>query len=176
MKRSIIFVCCLLFFYGSFSKEYKVESPNKKIEATIKLDSQIQIKVMLQNQLLFTLNNVALNVEGQDFTAGIKKVRSANARSVNEVIIPTIKEKYAEIVDAYNELLIGFRSEFSLSVRAYDNGVAYRFHTSFAEPIIVDSENFNLEFDDPDSIYFQRSKTLNSSYETPYEFQAVNDF
>lgn len=175
MKKIAFLICCFLFFIKSFGKEFKILSPDSKTEVSIVQDSGIKILVSYQKNKLFTLSDIALNMQNQNFTSAIKKIKSTNSRSVSECIIPVIKEKYKEIIDEYNELYIDFKSDYSLSVRVYNNGVAYRFQTSFNQPLIVNSEDFNLQFSNEDSIYFQRSETFNSSYETPYEHLAAKD-
>lgn len=175
MKHPIFIVCCWLFVSHSFGKEFKIISPDNKTEVTISQGSEIEMYVRYQGGELFKLKNISLNIRNQDYNAAIKKIRNTNSHAVSKLIFPVIKEKYKEILDEYSELIIDFRSDYSLSVRVYNNGVAYRFHTSFSEPVIVNSENVNIQFENKDSIYFQRSKTFNSSYETPYEHQAVKD-
>jgi len=175
MKHPIFLICFLLLASQSFSKELKLTSPDNKTEITIIQGGDIEMVVTYQKQKIIHLNNISLNIRDQNFTLAIKKIRKANSNSVNEKIFPVIREKYREIIDEYNELNIHFKSDLSLAVRVYNNGFAYRFQTSFDEPIIIESEGFNLQFDDPDSIYFQRSETFNSSYETPYEYQAVKE-
>lgn len=175
MKHPLLLICCLFLTFYSVGKDLKITSPDSKTEVTITHGKEIGLIVTCQNQKLFELNDISLNIQGQDFTSAIKKIKSTNSISISERIFPVIKEKYKEIIDEYNELYIDFKGDFSLSVRVYNNGIAYRFHTSFSESVVVNNENFALHFNDEDSIYFQRSKTFNSSYETPYEYQAVKD-
>ncbi|MCK5209768.1 MAG: glycoside hydrolase family 97 catalytic domain-containing protein, partial [Cyclobacteriaceae bacterium] len=95
--------------------------------------------------------------------------------SIDRKIYPVIKEKYKVLNEKFNELNIDFKGDYSFVIRAYDNGVAYRFQTTFDDSIVVENENLDLVFGDLDSMYFQKSKTFNSSYETPYEHSAIKD-
>lgn len=175
MKKTFLFIICLIFVHLSFGKDLKLASPDKKTEVVIHLTSGIKLTVANQSQMLFSVDDISLNIQKQDFASGIKKVKSVATNSVDEKLYPPIKEKYKVIHELYNELHINFKSEYSLVVRAYNNGVAYRFSTSFPDSMVVSEENLKLNFDQGDSIYFQRSKTFNSSYETPYEHLAVTD-
>ena len=172
MKHLILFFICLTVVVQSVGKELTLLSPDKKTEVKINVDSSIKIAVKHQSQKLFDVDDISLDIVDQRYALKIKNVKT---NSVNEKIYPAIKEKYKEISDNYNELFIDFKSDYSFTIRAYDNGIAYRFNTTFPDSIVVSKENLKLQFEKQDSIYFQRSKTFNSSYETPYEHEAVKD-
>ncbi len=175
MKKFLLISLALFHFNQLISKDFIVYSPDKSIEVTISIDPGIAISVNNQSGNLFSMDNISMEVENYDFNSAIKKVRKANTNSVSEMIYPEIKEKFQEIHDNYNELFLDFRSEFAFVLRVYNNGVAYRFHTTFDQDLVIEKENFNLRLSDDDSIYLQKSKTFNSSYETPYEFSSVKD-
>jgi len=175
MKAFLLITLFLSLLTPSFSKDYKVYSPNNNIEVSVSINSGISISASDQSGNLFTMDHIELEIEGYDFESAIQKVRKAKTTSESEVIYPEIKEKLQEIHDNYNELFLDFRSEIAFILRVYNNGVAYRFNTTFDRDLVIEKENFNLRLSDEDSIYLQKSKTFNSSYETPYEFSAVND-
>ena len=175
MKNILFTLIGLLLITQSFGKKYKLFSPDKKTEVTITLDPEISITTNYKSNKLFSIENISLDIEGEKFISAIEKVKKEKTNSVSRNIYPEIKEKYKEIYENYNELLLDFKGEFSLTVRAYNNGVAYRFNTTFEDNIVVNKENFNLHFNEKDSIYLQKSETFNSSYETPYEYSAVKD-
>ena len=159
----------------SFGKEIKLSSPDNKTEIRITVNSGLSLTTSYQSQMLFTVENIYLDVKGGDFKGALNNIRSEHTRSVNQPIFPEIREKYGEIQDNFNELTLGFKGNYSFTIRAYNNGVAYRFNTTFQNEVIINHENFDLHFADGDSIYLQKSTTFNSSYETPYEYGAVKD-
>ena len=128
----------------------------------------------LSNEL-FSVEDIYLELEGENFREAIKHIGTKQTNSINQLIYPEIKEKYGEIQDNFNELILDFKSHYSLTIRAYNNGIAYRFNTTFQEDVLVNKENFSLRFANADSIILQKSTTFNSSYETPYEHSAVKD-
>jgi len=175
MKNLItLFLFCLtaLQVYG---QEFTLRSPDAKTEVHLRVHSGISIRVNHQSQELFSLENIYLDVEGEDATDVFKTARKTQTNSVNQTIFPEIKEKYREIQDNYNELTIDFKSPYSFTVRAYNKGIAYRFKTTFEDVIVINKEHFSIHFADSDSIYLQKSKTFNSAYETPYEHSVVKD-
>lgn len=175
MKKLLLLIVCLGIVNLSFGKKLKLKSPDEKTEIEINIEKGIHFSVDHLGQELFSIGDIALNVKDRDFVSSVKSMKIVRNNSAFDKIYPPIKEKYRVIDSKYNELEIIFRSAFSLVVRAYNDGVAYRINTSFSNDIIIESENLNLTFGDQDSIYFQRSKTFNSSYETPYEHLAVKD-
>ncbi|NQU54244.1 MAG: glycoside hydrolase family 97 protein [Bacteroidetes bacterium] len=175
MKKLLLITLTLFLINQSFGKDFKLLSPDKKTEVTISVDSEISITTNYQSIKLFSLDNISLDIEGENFSSGIAKIKKERTNSINQKIYPEIKEKYKEIHENYNELFLDFKSDFSFTIRAYNDGIAYRFNTTFEDDRIVNKENFNLHFNEQDSIYLQKSKTFNSSYETPYEHNAVKD-
>jgi len=175
MKKLVLITAGLFLFTQAFSKEYKLHSPDKKTEVTISVDSEIAISVSNQSGELLSMNNISLEIEGKDFSSAIKKTGKVKTNQESKKIYPEIKEKFKEIPEVYNELFLDFKSDFAFTVRAYNNGIAYRFNTTFEKDLVIDKENFSLRFAESDSVYLQKSKTFNSSYETPYEYSSVKD-
>lgn len=175
MKHLLLSLIGIVLFNLSPGKDITLVSPDKKTEVVLRLDKGIQLTTHRQSQRIFSVEDISLNIKGKDFASSIKKVKSVQTNAVDEKLYPPIKEKYKVIHELYNEVHIQFKSDYSLFVRAYNNGVAYSFGTNFPDSVVVNNEQLKLNFDEQDSIYFQRSKTFNSSYETPYEHLALTD-
>jgi alpha-glucosidase len=175
MKILLLITIILITYTQSFAKEYILVSPNKKTEVTISIDSDIIIHANYLTKKLFSIDNISLDIEGERFSTGIAKIKKEKTNSINRKIYPEIKEKYQEIHENYNELFLDFKSDYSFTIRVYNDGIAYRFNTTFENSIVVNRENFNIHFDEQDSVYLQKSETFNSSYETPYEHSAIKD-
>lgn len=175
MKWFNFFIVCTISFHPLFAEDVYLLSPDKKTEVVVSVDSTITLSSNYQSIKLFSLDDISLQIEGQNFARATKKIKNVKVNSVDKMLYPPIKEKYKEIHELYNEAQVDFNGKYSLIVRAYNNGISYRFTTAFNDSIVINEENLNLHFNDQDSIYFQRSKTFNSSYETPYEHQAVKD-
>ncbi len=169
---AFIIVLCMNY---SFGKEYMLTSPDKKTEVTISIDSNLKLMVRYLSKQLFIIDNISLNMKEKSFASETKKVKKVKANSVSRELFPVIKEKFKEINEQFNELDVDFKGGFSFVVRAYDDGVAYRFQTTFGDSVVVENERLDILFEDLDSMYFQKSKTFNSSYETPYEHKAIKD-
>jgi len=175
MKYFLLPIIYIFFTNISSGKEFTLLSPDKNIEVVVKLDSKIGIIAHYQSNELFVLEDISLEIEGKDFSSGIKKIKKAETNSISRKLYPPIKEKYSEINEEFNELTLNFRSNYAFIIRVFNEGIAYRFQTSFPDSVVITRENLSLQFEDQDSLRFQKSATFNSSYETPYQFKAIND-
>lgn len=175
MKNLIPLFLILSIAHQSFGKDFKLSSPDHRTEVIIRVNSGISMTTNYLSEKLFSVEDIYLELEGENFKDAIKRIGNEKVNSVNQLIYPEIKEKYGEIQDNFNELTLDFKSNYSLTIRAYNNGIAYRFNTTFQGEVIVNKENFSLRFATTDSIILQKSTTFNSSYETPYEHSAVKD-
>lgn len=74
-------------------------------------------------------------------------VINVKTKSVDEIIDARFYKK-SKVINNYNELIINFKGSYSLTFRAFNDGMAYRFSTKFRNEITVKKENVNYCFDD----------------------------
>lgn len=103
--------------------------------------------------------------------AGPAKV---SVRSVDETVTPTVPLKSAHLRDHFNEAVLDYGSGFSLIVRAYDNGVAYRFATKLDGQITVAGEKSVTTFPGDPTIYYGEETTFHSHNEVLYVPQPLS--
>ncbi|WP_204376125.1 glycoside hydrolase family 97 protein [Hymenobacter coccineus] len=72
-------------------------------------------------------------------------VASAKTAAVNTTIAAPVYKK-SQVVDHYNQLTLMFKGQYGLVVRAYDDGVAYRFFTQRKGRLTVQSEEATFNF------------------------------
>jgi len=175
MKDFLLPLFCIFLINNAYGKEFRLTSPDKNIEVVITLDTEIGITAHYRSHDLFKLKDLAIEIEGKDFASGIKKIKRTGSHSVSRKLSPPIKEKYREISQEYNELTINFKGNYGIIARVFNGGFAYRFQTFFADSLVVDRENLRIQFEEGDSLCFQKSATFNSSFETPYQYEAISD-
>lgn len=186
MRKSIL-VTALLYLTIVFplvAKDYDLKSPNEKIQIRISVGNEIGLEAKQEGNLLFSIANIAMHLKNGRVLGAGAIVRKSKIKFHKGLIIPTIKEKMAEIKDIYNELTIDFKGRYTLLVRAYDNGISYRFVTNFKTDITVISEKMRVHFHENDTILFQKSNSPTAlfetfpvffNYEMPYEHQKYNE-
>jgi len=102
------------------------------------------------------------------------RVESADTESVNETINPVVAEKRKVIPEVYRQLTLRFAGSWGLTVRAYNDGVAYRYRTVFPGEITVKDENLSVRLAAGDSIWFPEETSFLSHSERLYRYLAAN--
>lgn len=153
MKKLVLFLAAVIginLAYGANAAkntEYNLKSPDGKIEITISVGDEVVYSVKHENTTI--INDSPISMELGDGTVlGLKgSVKNINTNTVNDVINANFYKK-SKVENNYNELIINFSKNYSLTFRAFDDGMAYRFSTKFKKPIIIRKENVNYCFDD----------------------------
>lgn len=157
------------------AQDIDLNAPNEKVLVSIHTGKTIAIKASFDGKHMFSVEDISMELDDGRILGRGFKVKKSSIRSYLKKIVPVLKEKVSEISDVYNELTIEFKGGYALKVRAYDNGVSYRFVTYFKSDITVVAENMLVKFNEGDSAYFQKSPGFHSSYETPYQHKRIND-
>ncbi|MFN8258263.1 MAG: glycoside hydrolase family 97 protein [Bacteroidales bacterium] len=136
-------ILCLQFIKA---QEYKIFSPDKKTKLTIGIQDKISYTIHYENKVLIAPSNIFIHINGLEVNSESCEIEKVDTNSINQKIIPFVKEKRALIPDIYNELKISFKNRTGLNFRVYNDGVAYQFQTDIANEIIVVNETaeFNL--------------------------------
>ena len=154
------------------AQQYQLVSPDGSNQISIYLDENISYSVSRNGQLILDRSPVGISIDGRQL--GINpRVRRTKTNTVNEVIKPVVKEKFAEITNNYNNLSLEFRGSYGLDFRAYNDGVAYRFRTSFKNDFTVDAEAINYQFTADHTTTFPIADDFYTHYERGYTTQAM---
>ena len=146
-----------------------VASPGGGLTVTIGTDGVLTWSVAHRGRTLVRASRLALTL-GDGRVLGASPVVSGTAtRSVNQVLTPTVPYRRAQIVDRFEERRIDFAGDYSLIVRAYDDGVAYRFVTRLPGEITVRDEDFTLGFEADHEMFFPEEVSLLSHQEREYK-------
>ena len=143
-------ICGINMTYGANKSEnidYNLKSPDGKIEMTISVGDVIKYSVMHENTVIIKDSEISMELENGIVLGQTGSIKSVKSNSVNDIIDANFYKK-SKVNNNYNELIINFKGNYKLTFRAFDDGVAYRFSTSFKIPIIVKKENVNYCFDD----------------------------
>lgn len=152
MKRILFFIAFVIGISGIYAQNYEVKSPDGKICMTINVGDIVTYKVMHENTLIIKESPISMELGDGNVLGLSGSVKNVKNNSVNEILKADFYKK-KEVVNNYNELIINFKGNYRLIFRAFDDGVAYRFSTSFKKPIIVKKENVNYCFDDDYTAY-----------------------
>ena len=136
------------------AKEIIVASPDGK--AIIRLDYSAGLKVSVDylNQQVMAPSPVSMSIAEHPEAFQNPSRSKVITRKINSEIIPVVAEKRNRIVDQYNETEIWFKGNYGIKLRAYNDGVAWRLLTRFADSITVNNEQVVLNMAAADSVYY----------------------
>jgi len=169
MRHKILLSIIILSSYCVKAQTYKISSPNLNTTLTISVQENITFGITHKKNKVIENSIIGLNVEGYTLLGDNPKVKRVKRSSSNKIITPIVFQKSSKIKDEYNEIAILFKKKYKLICRAYNDGIAYRFATSFKKDIIVENELLNLNFSDETTSLFPEEETLLSHYERLYK-------
>ena len=172
MRRIIFLLSALFFCVEAFAaKEYKLLSPNGKLEITITAEPQLAYSVKCDGEQILATSQIGLKIyEGANLGEKpvVKKVKRT---SVNSEIATQFYFRNT-IKDHYNALRIDFATRYAVEFRAYDEGVAYRFVTNFKHDFKLENEIAEFAFAKDYKGYFPYTNwtgARNDKYFTSFE-------
>jgi alpha-glucosidase len=170
----ILLVTGLMISYPVFSKDYTVKSPDNRVMLSVQVGDEISISVSYEGKTLVTALNPALLVGG----AELPGLRPGQPRStlvdVTDTLRPVVPHKNKIIVDKYRGLSLRFKNGCSLVFRVYNDGVAYRFTTSFRGDITVTGERFGFSLPEGATSWYPLEKGFMSHNEQKFMLSSMD--
>ncbi|MDD4970343.1 MAG: glycoside hydrolase family 97 catalytic domain-containing protein [Paludibacter sp.] len=147
-----------------------VKSPNRKIDMALESEAKISWSVKHENTEVIAPSTISLTLGGGVVLGNNAKVISAKNSKVNSSFATPIYKKNT-VIDEYNQVVVTFKGDFGLILRAYDDGVAYRFFTTKKGQIIVESEKayFNFTKDHKAFVPYVRDLREKDMYSSAFE-------
>lgn len=147
--------------------EYIVQSPNKALTIKINVTQDITYSVECNGAELIKPSQISIALNG-GITIGKNGTVSNTTSKTVKADIPLVYGKNKTMEENYNETVIDFNQNYSLIVRAYDEGVAYRFHTRLGGDVIVNSEQAEFNFTGTPSVWYPEADQKMESWERAY--------
>ena len=152
-----------------------VASPNGALVVTVGTEGQLTWSVALRGSTIVAPSKIGMTLEGGRVLGDTPAVARTTTRSADHVLKPVVRQKRAEVRDRYNERRIDFTGGSSLIVRAYDDGVAYRWATALPGDITVVNEDVTLAFAGDHLVYFPEETSLLSHQERLYKKLKISE-
>ncbi len=172
-KKLIVFVGLLLPTLFVSAKNYTVKSPDSSIEVTISVNKTITYQVSIDNSVVIKPSAISMSFKDGTRFGKNAKVKKVKTTTVNETLTPVIKVRTAEITNSYNQIKLDFKKGYSVSFRAFDEGISYRFSSTLRgeSQLIAESANFN--FADGSYSYFPNEKRFKSNTQPQFKLTAT---
>jgi alpha-glucosidase len=169
MNRSGFLWLLLLFSAAAlFAGEVTLESPDRNISLKVALDDNIRYAVYWHGSEIIRPSEISLLLENNRHLGDRPHLQKTSRRSVDQMLEPVVRVKRARIHDAFNEMTLDFKGQYSLVFRAYDNGVAWRWVTRLPGRVKVMYEQALFDFAGDHQIYFGEEPNFYSHQERLY--------
>jgi alpha-glucosidase len=170
--------CLFFLFLPHLPKAQTLYSPDKKIKLTVNITDKIIYQVSYENKEIVAPSLIDMILDNGVHLSKTKGTRKVTTRSNNSVIVSPVPEKRKNIPDIYNELKIDLRTPFTLTFRAYNDGVAYRISSSSKDSIIVQNEIAQFNFPASLLLYSEvqggRTDRYHTSFEENYSIKPID--
>lgn len=148
----------LVLFYASFSntagfaadRQMQLNSPDSRLKVVVAVAGDITYSLSFKNQPVLLPSGISITLQKLTLGKG-SKIKKTTSRKTPD----------------FNELTINFEDSFTLVFRAYNEGVAYRFITSFEGNVKVISEQADFNLAGKPSAVLQQTNTY-TTWEGPY--------
>jgi alpha-glucosidase len=148
-------------------RTFTLTSPGRKVQVTVQTGEALRYQVQFLGQAILAPSPVSMTLEGGT-VLGHGTFKTSTERTVDQVLKPVVRVKRAEIRDHFTELRLEFKEHHAVTFRAYDDGVAYRFTTSFPGDVKVLSEEAAFNFPADHKLWFPEEKSFHSHQERAY--------
>jgi alpha-glucosidase len=146
-----------------------VASPDGTVEMTVTTGGRLEYAISLGGRPLVEPSGIALRLGDGTIVGPDSRVIERTRREVHDWLEPVVPEKQSRIGDHYNELCLRFFGGWGLDVRAYDDGVAFRFVVEREGEIIVGAEEMSLTLAGDPEIWFPTEESFLTHSERLYE-------
>ena len=146
MKTTLLSMFCLIAACA-MAGNYEVSSPNGKVKVVVNTDEAVKWSVSYSGQTVLQPSVIDIQLRQGKKTLGLGQVGKVAKHQVKSSFKNPFYKK-AEISDAYGQLLMYTNQKFTIEVRAYDDGAAYRLISSNTKPSLVVNETAEFSFAD----------------------------
>jgi alpha-glucosidase len=175
-NAGIVCLLVLIMLLGTAAvaeKNISVFSPDKRTEIKISLSDHIRYSVVRDGKTVIAPSPISIILD--DGT-----VIGANPRLTGEkhsTVARTIKTLYGTntaIQDNYNQVILTFKDHYALHVRAFNEGVAFRFVTSIKGAMVVKNEESVFTFPENCKAFYITGEKNNYLYEGSYNHWSIS--
>jgi len=156
------------------TKSYTVKSPDKKIEFTLSLNEKTWISANYEELSILEPSQISMNLSS-GILGDNPQVDRIEKREISEVLHPVVKVKEETVNNNCNELIVYFNNDYYLVLRAYNNGIAYRFGTEIEGEITVISETGEYVFPENHMMWWGKEKTFESHNQVYFDYISLRN-
>ena len=154
--------------HGEPGMEYALSSPDSRTRLTVTVGDQLTYAVNRNGVQLVAPSVIAMQFANGTTAGAHAVVKHTSTRSEQRVLPRVIHQKSSTVRESYNERTLEFRDGSSLILRAYDNGVAYRWGIASKGDVTVKAETFTINVPGEPQVWFPEEESFFSHNERLY--------
>ncbi len=145
MKFVTVFLVAALAVLALNAETLSVKSPDGLNEIRLSVEDSLRYSVLRNGSVRVVPTEISMTITGHG-TLGVKAMISGKKESSVASVINTPVYKKSMIKEKGNELELSFKGDYKVVLRAYNDGVAYRFVTAFDGDVKVMDESAAIGF------------------------------
>lgn len=169
----ILIACALTVMSAQAQKQYKLASPNGKLQTTVTTGQQLTYDVVLNGEQVLNASPLSMTLDNGKVWGENAKPSKVSTKSVSRKVASPFY-RASELADNYNELTLQFRGDWSVVFRAYNDGIAYRFVNKGKTPFNVVDElvDYHFPYDAEATVpHVRRSANYEAQFFNSFESQ-----
>ena len=170
--KTLLFTLCFLPAVLPAQKKAVLSSPDNKLKAEVEAGDQLLFSVTSGEEMILAPSPIGIQLRDKASIGEKPVVRDIKRKSFQEKIVTPVYKK-EQIHISGNEMTIRFKNNYSLIVRCFNDGVAYRFVTELPDSVVVEKEVAAYQFPQNTLGYAAYG---NREKEEPIEKQYFNSF
>lgn len=161
MKKILL---SLMMAWGSlaFAENYTVNSPDSRLSVNVETGVNTTYSVSLNGKVILNPSPISMTFDNGTVIGRNMKVKNVERFTQDQLLKPVVRQKSDRIRDHYNEMVLN-AGNYKLYFRAYDDGLAYRFHTDFPDSLKVLNEEVTYCFPEDYNTLFPEERTMLSA-------------
>ena len=144
MRKVLFFLLSIMTATGIEAKPQKAVSPSGRLSAVISDGTQLSLSVSLDGEQLLLPSEIGMQTSSVSNGSDVRLSSSRGEKIEETVPAPFYRQK--SFKTSFRRYLYNIGGGFSLEVRMYDDGVAYRFLTSNKGETVVKNETASYNF------------------------------
>ncbi|KAB2871703.1 MAG: glycoside hydrolase family 97 protein [Bacteroidales bacterium] len=168
MCRTYLLIVLIAISQISIAKNYQLQSPDGKIELTVKVDKGVEWSLMCQQKSVIDKGSFNITINQSDELVGTLNSKKSSSTVESEYIESIVPTKFRNLSVDYSKLIVQLSRTISVEFRLYNNGFAYRLLLGFDNNIAINNEDITLKFPDDSRVLFPKEDKLQSHYERIY--------
>lgn len=173
MRLSLCILTVIMAVFPALAREFSVTSPDRQITATIDATaSALEISASYKGTIAIAPSPVSVTLSDGRVIGPSKSVKQTGRRSVDSTV-PSPFYRADSLPDHFNEITLRVARDWDMIVRAYNDGIAYRFVTRTRKPFEIADESATFRFPASSTVTTpytnSQGKTIEQQYRTSFE-------